>query len=169
MQPKRAEWSLVRWLKESNTATDVITYSVVNGYHLRQRLGPLGFHFDDRMKKWSCTVASAEVARIEQIETLLKGYDRSGSPRVPDTPPEPSPSRPSTTDVRWIDALLREKSWLYQGEVSLLESMRRQAQAGRTLSDKQRKALKEIRQKVKTRQDPKFLPGGSPGQGRRRR
>ncbi|MDQ1238726.1 MAG: hypothetical protein QG577_911 [Thermodesulfobacteriota bacterium] len=72
-------------------------------------------------------------------------------------------------EARKIDELLESASWLYQAEVSLLESMHKLATSGRSLSDKQRKVLSKIGERIQLRQTSNLLEGGSPGLGRRNR
>ncbi len=72
-------------------------------------------------------------------------------------------------ETQIIEKLLDKASWLYHGEVSLLESMRKQTNAGRSLSNKQRDVLAKIRERIQLRQTSSLLEGGSPGLGRRNR
>ena len=158
--------SRMRWLKKSNSANDEITYVVANGYELRHRLSQLGFGFDKQLKQWTCVVRRDQVELIGRIETLWA----HGEPGTPPPEVDPQSVRQRTDlapELRIIDPLLKEKSWLYPAELSILQSMRRSV-LNRPLSDRQLRTMEEIRGRVGRRKEPKFVPGGSPGQGRRK-
>lgn len=156
----------MHWLRKPGK--NQITYTVVDGYSFQRELRERGFDYDAALKQWSLTVRRAQAERIERIEAFLKGLDRRSSPPVESAPQKPVRGRPESPELPWIDALLTQKSWLYQGETALLGRMRKQAQAGRRLSDGQLAKLREIRERVDGRKSAHIVPGGLPGLGKKR-
>ncbi len=111
---------------------------------------------------------------------LVCGMCGSVSPRVEQVMDQPQSSPPrdigndpvlvqlAEREAKLIGSILREeRSWLYQRERSMLESLCDQVAGGRTLSDKQLGAVEAIRESIKRRKKPRLLQGGSPGLSRR--
>ena len=73
-------------------------------------------------------------------------------------------SRPAQSNV--IVALLKQRNWLYSGEIALLESFARQL-TYRDLSEKQIVLLTTIRGRIGSRRQTKIVSGGGPGSGKR--
>ena len=157
----------MHWLRKPGK--NQITYTVVDGYSFQRELRERGFDYDAALKQWSLTVRRTQAERIERIEAFLKGLDRRSSPPVESAPPKNAPNRPASPELAWLDALLTQKSWLYQGEAALLQRIRKHAQAGRRLSNSQLAKVREIRERIEQRKAPHFVPGGIPGLGKRRR
>ena len=159
--------SRTRWLKKSSSATDEIIYIVPNGYELRYRLSRLGFSFDNQLKQWTCAVRRDQVEWIGRIEALWNQTDREAPAAAVD--PQPGRRRAGVaSELPLIQTLLVGKSWLYPAEISILQSLRRQA-LSRPLSQRQLKTLRDIGSRLAWRQGPTVYPGGSPGLGKRRR
>lgn len=174
----RRERSRIQRRRESDSRTNEITYSVLDKNLLRPGLKALGFLLDGATKHWSVTVRVDDAERICRIEAFLKESEQGppredapqqgGQPPREDAPPERGRRRLTAPELALIDALLKETSWIYPGEVSFLKSIRRQVQTGGSLSARQLQVLQEMPGKVSRRKRPKFFQGGSPGLGKRR-
>jgi len=186
----------MKWQKESNTATGEIVYSVLDDSLapdrnvLRPALRDLGFLLYASTRRWSVTVPAADAERIGRIEAFLRESEkglprehapqwddrpsrrdeaqRGGRPPRDDAPPEPGRRRLTAGELALINALLREASWIYPGEVEFLKSIRGQARAGKSLSARQLQVLQGMPEKIGRRKSPKFFQGGSPGLGKKR-
>ena len=63
------------------------------------------------------------------------------------------------TESAVFAGLLLSKSWLYPGESALVESMRRQFEAGKGLSDRQYSTLVRILERAERRRVPRVFRG----------
>jgi len=71
------------------------------------------------------------------------------------------------TQYDLIIELLKQRNWLYIGEIELIESFAKRL-TDRKLSEKQSALLPKIRERIQRRKMTKIVPGGGPGSGKRR-
>ena len=62
----------MHWMKRVDHQNNTVTFAVIQAYRMRKHLRKMGFHFESKGKKWVCVVESANVARIDRIETFLR-------------------------------------------------------------------------------------------------
>lgn len=65
----------MKWMKQIDAENEVVTFSVIQGYRMRNRLKKYGFRWVSAGKKWVCTVPLKDAARIKQIEEDLRGSE----------------------------------------------------------------------------------------------
>jgi len=64
--------------------------------------------------------------------------------------------------------MLGKAHWLWPYDYEFLQSISRQLNMGKELSDKQSQVIHKIYKRFVNNQQPRFVSGGSPGSGRRR-
>jgi hypothetical protein len=99
-----------------------------------------------RADRFVCVNCGAKAIAVEEPEHL-KSKHKSKNDRL----------RGNGLGV--IRRLLVSKPWLYNTELSIVESMQKQVQAGRELSDKQYATLLRIQEKVERRKIPPVFRG----------
>lgn len=74
-------------MKQTDSPSTDVIFTVVNGYHLKDRLKPMGFRFDGLSKKWICRIPATQVNRVQAVEELLKQAEggKTGPPWPPTT------------------------------------------------------------------------------------
>jgi len=154
------------WNGDMNDGGGGITYTVSEGYAFRAQLRELGFSYSERSKSWTLTVHREQPERKRRIEEFLHKAVRDASRAAHD---RTNRTQAHGSQAAWFDGMLKDQAWLYQGEIRLLQGMLSQEAAGRPLSATQRSKIKQIQTKVNQRKNPHFVPGGSPGLGKRRR
>ena len=65
----------VKWMKQIDRERGTVTYSVIQGYRMRNRLKQYGFRWVPTAKKWVYTISLTEKSRIEEIERDLRGSE----------------------------------------------------------------------------------------------
>lgn len=125
-----------------------------------------------RLKCLSCGAKRAKLTEI--LPEKGKIHQREGpkyKPKYKDEEPGKMAQKRGSyekrkrgTGLSEIRKLLQDDiAWLYGSEVSLLQSYKKQIEAGKGLTEKQRVTVKAIGKRVQKRKDAKFVRGGTPG------
>lgn len=76
----------LHWMRKTDPQAGIVTFTVIDGHHMHDRLTSLGFQFDERRDSWSCSLTASDerVGRIEAMLRASEGRGRTG-PNIPRT------------------------------------------------------------------------------------